>query len=117
MATETPVRPEDVTDHPYLPDRDGHNCLVCELRDDALHLCWPEAHPAPDRQHEWFVRRVVDAIDRYQDQGRALSLTPEQKVTRAMRSTYSFEADEPMDLTEEVAVFVAALIVVSEEDQ
>lgn len=30
MATETPVRSKDMTDHPYLPDRDGRNWLcVC----------------------------------------------------------------------------------------
>lgn len=105
------VRPEDMTDHPYLPDRDGHNCLVCSMRDDALHLCWSQAHPAPDRQHEWFVRQVVETISRYQDDGKGLSLTPEEKVTAAMRTTYSMEEAGPMVLDEEGAVWLAAIIV------
>ena len=32
------------TDHPWLGDDDGHNCLTCQERDDAEHLCWPESH-------------------------------------------------------------------------
>lgn len=36
----------DTTDHPWVGDDDGHNCRVCKDRDDVLHLCWREAHPA-----------------------------------------------------------------------
>lgn len=111
------VRPEDMTDHPYLPDNTGHNCLVCELRDDALHLCWPEAHPVPDKQHQWFIRLAVEAVDKYQDGGRAPDLSPEDKIARVMRTIYAFEATEPIELTEELAVYVAALVVIGEEDQ
>lgn len=34
-----------VPDHPWKGDKDGHNCRVCADNDDALHLCWREAHP------------------------------------------------------------------------
>lgn len=32
------------TDHPWLGDENGHDCLTCQERDDSLHLCWPQAH-------------------------------------------------------------------------
>jgi hypothetical protein len=100
-------------DHPYLPDRSGHNCLVCELRDDALHLCRPEAHPAPDQQHEQFVRQAVNVLSRYQDDGKAVGMTPEEKVTAVMRTTYALEATGGLDLSEDNAGVVAATIVAS----
>lgn len=33
-----------LTDHSWLGDEQGHNCVTCMERDDALHLCWPQAH-------------------------------------------------------------------------
>lgn len=33
-----------VVDHAWAGDNDGHNCSICEERDDSLNLCWPQRH-------------------------------------------------------------------------
>lgn len=71
----------------------------------------------PERQYEWFVRKVVEKIDAYQDDGKGLTLTPEDKVRQAKNVTDLFMEGEGLDLTDENAVKLAAIVVVgSEED-
>lgn len=113
MAEQTDVSTSEMVDHPWVGSNDGHNCWICRDRDDALHLCWREAHP-PNPQYEWFVRQVVEAINKYQDDGKALDLSPEDKIGRAMRlSWYMAQAGDDDFWTEgENAIYTAALCIV-----
>ena len=33
-----------LTDHGWIGDDEGHNCLTCQDRDDSFFLCWPQGH-------------------------------------------------------------------------
>lgn len=64
-----------------------------------------------EHRYEWFVRRVVEHIDRYQDQGIGQDLTPEAKVNQAKLLTDGFmETSEGIELSDENAVRLAAII-------
>lgn len=106
----------EMVDHPWLGDAEGHNCFVCDGRQDSLHLCWREAH-TPDAQFEWFVRQVVEAISRYQDDGKGGDITDEQKVGAAMRMSWVMHEADPGWWREENVTYTAALIVAGMTDR
>jgi len=91
-------------DHPWFGDEGGHNCIVCDVREDALHLCWRERHAAMSHRWEGFLLRACDAFDRYDPDGDRVAHLA--SVTRLAAHLW---AAEPFDLDEEAATMVAAL--------
>jgi len=89
------------------PDGDRHNCTFCP--GESIWKCSPDDHLQPSRQEQEFVRRVVKKVELFQH-----TMTPEMVVGFAYRLCDSLiHSEDGMALTDENAVKVAAIMVVS----
>lgn len=95
---------KDLLDHPWFGDAEGHNCIVCQVRDDALHLCWREAHAPLSHRWESFLLRACDALDQYEPDG-----DRSEHLLAVTRVGANLWAADPFDLDKQAAVMVAAL--------
>ena len=93
-----------VLDHPWFGDADGHNCMICDVRDDALHLCWREQHAPMSHRWEGFLLRACDQLGLYEPTGERTD-----HLVSVTRMAAHLWAVDPFDLDEQAATMVAAL--------